>query len=85
MVFIDMDEYLIPSQGGTLGETMQRLFKGRNDGAAGVGVNWATFGTSGHKNILPPPITEKLLNRAENNYWTNFHVKTICNPRLVAN
>lgn len=85
MAFIDMDEYLIPSQGGMLGETMQRLFEGRNDGAAGIGVNWATFGTSGHKNRLPPPITEKLLNRAENNYWTNFHVKTICNPRLVAN
>ncbi|WP_354002074.1 glycosyltransferase family 92 protein [uncultured Phocaeicola sp.] len=55
MAFIDMDEYLIPSQGGMLGETMQRLFEGRNDGAAGIGVNWAIFGTSGHKNRLPPP------------------------------
>ncbi|WP_455659481.1 glycosyltransferase family 92 protein [Phocaeicola faecalis] len=61
MAFIDMDEYLIPSQGGMLGETMQRLFEGRNDGAAGIGVNWATFGTSGHKNRLPPPYYRKII------------------------
>lgn len=84
MAFIDMDEYIIPT------DTNCKLLNVINDivykskrGAAGVGINWATFGTSGHLKRPKGLITANFLRRADNYHWMNIHIKTICNPRMV--
>ena len=84
MAFLDMDEYLMPVDSSKgLGEVMNELVYKAKLGACGVGVNWAIFGTCGLKHKPEGLITENYTKRAENNYYLNIHIKTICNPRLV--
>lgn len=84
MAFIDMDEYIIPvDHSKTIGQVANELIYRYKLGAAGIGVNWAIYGTSGIRQRPKGLITENYLYRAENNYYLNIHIKTICNPRLV--
>lgn len=84
MAFLDMDEYLMPTDSSKkLGDITSELVYKAGKGAAGVGVNWAIFGTSGFKRKPKGLVTENYTQRAENTYFINIHIKTICNPRLV--
>lgn len=84
MGFIDMDEYVIPvDHKKTIGQTINELVYNAKRGAAGVGINWALYGTSGFKTKPQGLITENFIWRARNNDSLNIHIKTICNPRLI--
>lgn len=86
MAFIDMDEYLMPSEPfRPLYQVVDDVVYSAGSGAAGVGVNWALYGTSGYKKKPAGLITENYTYRAENEYYLNVHIKCICNPRLVTN
>lgn len=86
MAFIDMDEYLMPSVPfKPLHQIVDEIILKAAQGAAGVGVNWAIYGTSGLKKRPKGLITENYKFRAENEYYLNIHIKCICNPRLVTN
>lgn len=83
MAFMDLDEYLVPTQNDVKIEVIiDRLLK-NVPGASGVGVNWAIFGSSGHKKRPKGLITENYIYRSRANHWANYHIKTICNPRRV--
>lgn len=84
MAFIDMDEYLVPTDHTKpLHCVIDEIVHNAGKGAAGVAVNWATFGTSGHKTRPQGLIIENYIMRAENSHWINRHVKCVCNPRLI--
>lgn len=84
MAFMDMDEYLMPMKPeNNIIDILHRLT--RETGAAGIGINWAVFGSSGHTTSPNGLIIENFTHRSTNMHWTNFHIKTICNPRLVKN
>lgn len=87
MAFLDMDEYLKPMQNPfePIYELVNRLVEKVGNGAAGIGVNWAMFGSSHLEKKPEGLITENFIYRAEKDFWGCFHVKTICNPRLVKN
>lgn len=86
MAFIDMDEYLVPTEPAkSISSVVDEIVTKAGGGAAGVGVNWAIFGTS-HKEVSQQGlITANYFMRAENDYYLNIHIKVICNPRLVKN
>lgn len=86
MAFIDMDEFLMPTDyGKKLNKVVEDIVYSAGGGAAGVGVNWAIYGTSGFKKKQTGLIIENYRYRAENEYYLNFHIKCVCNPRLVVN
>lgn len=86
MAFIDMDEYLMPAVPfKPLYKIVNEIVYTAGNGAAGVGVNWAIYGTSGFKKRPQGLITENYKYRAENEHYLNVHIKCICNPRLVTN
>ncbi len=84
MAFIDLDEFIVPTKRELLVDTIRRIIK-RNLYAGGIGVNWALFGSSGYEKQQEKPITQTFFRRADETAWPNFHVKTICNPRVVKN
>lgn len=84
MGFIDMDEYVIPvNHNKTIAQIMNELVYNAKLGAAGVGINWALYGTSGFKTKPKGLVTENFRWRARNTDSLNIHIKTICNPRLI--
>ena len=86
MAFIDMDEYLMPAMPfKPLYKVVDEVVYAAGGGAAGVGVNWALYGTSGFTKKPQGLITENYTHRADNEYYLNVHIKCICNPRLVTN
>lgn len=84
MAFIDLDEYLMPEKPfEQIGDFMRRTLA-RCRYAAGVGINWCLYGDSHHKTRVPGLITANFLHHAPTTNPMCAHVKTICNPRLVA-
>ena len=84
MAFIDMDEYLMPSVPfKPIYKIVDEIVYAAGKGAAGVGVNWAIYGTSCLTKRPDGLITENYKLRAENEYYLNFHIKCIANPRLI--
>lgn len=86
MAFIDMDEYIVPTVSlKPIYEVVDELIQQAGKGAAGIGINWAIFGSSHLEKTPSGLIMDNFINRGKKNHWINFHIKTICNPRLVAN
>ena len=87
MASLGMDEYLKPCQNSfePIYEIVSRLVEKAGNEAAGIGVNWAIFGSSHREKKPDGLITENFIYRAEKDFGGCFHVKTICNPRLVKN
>lgn len=86
MAFLDMDEYLMPTKPfEKIYNVVSELISKAGKGAAGIGVNWCIYGSS-HLNKKPEGlITENFIYRGTEKDWGNYHIKTICNPRLVKN
>lgn len=83
MAFIDLDEFLIPGKyGKQLPETIEEIL-GQKLHAAGIGVTWRVFGSSGYDKKPEGLVTERYLKRGVDKCWQNYHIKTVCNPRLV--
>lgn len=77
--FIDVDEFLLPKDG----EDDLRVLLTDYEPHAGLGVNWAMFGSAGHE--APPPglAIEAFTRRAPYAHPTNHHIKSIVRPAYV--
>lgn len=85
LAFIDMDEYIVPSEPfKKIDVIISDIINKYGKGASGVGLNWAIYGSSGHESTPKGLITENFIKRGNNNHYGNAHIKTICNPRLVS-
>lgn len=73
--FIDADEFLYPSQ-----QTDLRL-ELCHFGAAGVGVHWHIFGSSGHLTKQEGLVLSNYTHRANDDYIYNRHIKSIIRPK----
>lgn len=84
MAFLDMDEYLMPTKPfEPIYKVVSDLVSKTGKGAVGVGVNWCIYGSSFLDKKPNGLITENFLYRGTEKDWGNFHIKTICNPRMV--
>ena len=85
MAFMDLDEFIMPTEpfrpiADVVGEIVGKAGKG----AAGVSVNWAVYGSSCFERKPAGLVTENFLNRALPTHYSSYMVKTICNPRMIA-
>lgn len=89
MAFLDMDEYLMPTKPfEKVYNVVSELIRKAGKGAAGIGVNWCIYGSAHLENKPKGLIMENFIYRSKSGietHWGNFHIKTICNPRLVKN
>jgi hypothetical protein len=76
MAFIDIDEFLFSPTGRPLPEVLVDYERW-----PGVGVNWAMFGTSGHRTKPPGLVLENYLMRAD--APSNRLIKSIVDPTRV--
>lgn len=84
IAFIDMDEYIVPeSPYMKISELVTHLINLYGQGAAGIGINWAIFGSAGKTERTMGTITGTYTQRAEMDYWGNKHIKSLVNPRFV--
>ena len=92
LAVIDGDEYIVPMEEGRLLpelldeiiETYHKSIYHPGGFAGGIGINWRDYGTSGHKTKVDGLVIENYLQRAEDDYYQNVHIKTIYNPRVVS-
>ena len=78
LAFIDADEFILPEGGQTVEEVLAPLTKNHDVGA--IGVNWATFGSSGHTSFDQELVTKRFKSRAYEQQGVNKHIKTIIKP-----
>ena len=81
MAFIDVDEFIVVQSGENLTKHICNILK--NNYAAGLGINWIIFGSSGYKERQAGIVTETFLRHGSKSHWGNTHIKTICNPRFT--
>lgn len=94
MAFIDLDEFLYPKDTtATVAATLDGIWKNFPD-AAGLAVNWQTFGSSGHTTAdYSRGVLERFTRRAPVDWVVpipnrtipggNSQVKTVANPRRI--
>ena len=75
IAFIDLDEFLFSPTGKPLPEVLPDY-----EQWPAVAVNWATFGTSGHRTPPPGLTIENYLRRAADQTETKEYVKCIVDP-----
>ena len=85
MAFIDLDEFLKPTVAfKPIYEIVNEVLATYGKGASGMGVNWAIFGSSGHKQTPKGLTISNFIKRGNNRCSGNAHIKTICNPREIS-
>jgi glycosyl transferase family 92 len=75
IAFLDLDEFLFSPMGRPVSELLAEY-----ESAPGVGVNWAVFGTSGHRTEPAGLVIENYLWR-RNDVLRNCPFKSIVDPR----
>lgn len=84
IAFMDMDEFIMPTiPFKPIYQIISEQIEKSKGGAAGIGVNWAIFGTSGHTKKPEGLVTKNFIKRGINGHWANYLIKTICNPRMI--
>ena len=78
MAFIDADEFLFPTIGGDIRNTLCEF-----EEYAGIGVYWLLYGSSGHDTRPNGLVIDNMTHRAVSDYRNNKHVKSIVRPRKV--
>lgn len=81
MAAIDLDEFLVPENTGTIDDFVQ-ILESRND-IGGIGVHWCCFGSSGYKIAPIGGVLDNYLYRASDDFEDHIAIKTIFNPRRV--
>jgi glycosyl transferase family 92 len=79
IAFLDLDEFMFSPTGAKLVDVLPEYERW-----PGVGVNWAQFGTSGHRARPAGLVTESYVRRADAvgyNHW----IKSVIDPRRVRN
>ena len=83
MAFIDMDEFIeVMTENLNAISVINNIFKS-NQNAVGIGINWVIYGSSGQVEKTEGIVIERFLNRAQDDFWGNNHIKTIANPRFI--
>lgn len=78
IAFIDLDEFLFPTEKEDLKEVLKEF-----EGVAGVGANMLYFGSSGHK-VRPEGLQiEQFTKRSADTFDMNKYVKSIVRPQQV--
>ena len=77
IAFIDLDEFLFSPTGRPVPEILTGF-----EQWPGVGVNWAVYGSSGHKTKPEGLVIENYVRRSDNDDL-NRHIKSIADPRRV--
>ncbi|KQT86726.1 hypothetical protein ASG60_14830 [Methylobacterium sp. Leaf469] len=72
LAFIDADEFLYPTDGMDLRETLAAM-----PDVDGIGVHWHIYGSSGHLEGQPGLVIEAYQRRAEDNFTFNRHIKSV--------
>ena len=76
IAFVDADEFLLPTgEDRSMRPVVEEM--NRRPGVGAVAVNWATYGSSGHKRATPDLVIERFSLRAEKEWSENFHYKSI--------
>jgi len=76
--FVDADEFLLPRRENDL----RQLLTDFEDHAA-LGVNWVTFGSSGHETRPAGLQIENYVHRADYSLPANFHIKSLVQPAMT--
>lgn len=85
LAFIDLDEYLMPAVPfKPIVEVVSEALSAYGKGAAGLGVNWAVYGSSGFEKKPSGLVTATFLRRGKKEHFASAHIKTIVNPREVS-
>jgi hypothetical protein len=79
IAFIDLDEFLFSPTGRRVSDVLAEF-----EDAPGVVANWAVFGPSGHVSRPDGLVIENYVRRTDDPGF-NHQVKSIVNPRRVAN
>lgn len=83
MAFIDCDEFLIPAKPeDSVIDIIEQTFK-KDRNAGGIGVNWAIYGSSGHKTKTQGLVIERFTFRCKTDFIDNRHIKSIVKPTCV--
>jgi len=77
IAFIDLDEFLFSPTGRSLPDMVSEYERW-----PGVGVNWAYFGTSGHRTRPEGLVLENYVRRSDRFGW-NRPIKCVIDPRRV--
>jgi Glycosyltransferase family 92 len=77
VAFVDLDEFLFSPTGRPVADVLSGF-----EDAPGVGVNWATFGSSGHR-TRPAGLVIESYTRRTTAYRINRHIKSIVDPTRV--
>ncbi|NEU13217.1 glycosyltransferase family 2 protein [Methylobacterium sp. BTF04] len=72
LAFIDADEFLYPTEGTDLRETLKAM-----PNVDGIGVHWHIYGSSGHTEAQPGLVIENYQRRAEPDFIYNRHIKSV--------
>jgi hypothetical protein len=78
MAFFDTDEFLVLDEGASLKQRLAGL-----PDAAAVGISWAMFGSSHHRDSPAGLVIENYLHRSGADFGPNIHVKSIIRPALM--
>lgn len=83
MGFIDIDEFIVPVEKEDVVDIIEHIM-GKDPKIAGVGINWLIYGSSGLDDKPNGLVIENYKYRANNNFFYNRHIKTVCNPRIAS-
>ena len=77
IAFIDSDEFLVIHAPHTLHSLCATT------DAAAIGINWAIFGSNGHRSIPGRTVIEAFTRRADQGFGPNHHIKSIVRPQAA--
>ena len=83
LAFVDCDEFLLPSNPAEhVPELIDHAFK-KDRSAGGLCINWAMYGSSGHKTKTPGLVMERFVYRSQTDFEGKDHIKSVVRPACV--
>lgn len=79
MVFLDLDEFIVPTRDGSIPEFLKR-----HEHHPVVEANWLVYGSGGQKEKRPGGVMERFRLHSSPEHTLNRHVKSFVDPRRVA-
>lgn len=81
--FFDIDEFVRVNDEVYLPKYVNDFFN-QDKRRAGLALNWVMFGSSHHKHKSDEPVIKRFIYHADDSFIEGIHIKSIVNPRLVA-